>query len=182
MKKIISSITVSLLLISSANAQNTTYLSLKYANGSGTETLDYSTGYSREGKFDMSEISLGVGLQSKSNKIELNYNVMNTDGYDFKSYGIDYIKSINNLSFDIGKLKIKPELDMGLKYYKEIHNSNGIGIKLGIGVSSEISKAFEVGVGYEYQYVAWENFEGYYTNIDISDSIFDFKLFGRFKF
>jgi len=182
MKKIISSIAVTLLLISSANAQKSTYISLKYAKGSGTETQDYSTGFSTKTKFDMSEKSLGIGLESKSNKIELNYNVMNTDGYDLKSYGIEYIKSINNLSFNTKKLKIKPELNMGLKYYKEVHNTNGIGIKLGVGVSTEISKAFEVGVGYEYQYVAWETMEGYYVDIDTDDSMFNFKLFGRFKF
>ena len=158
------------------------YVSLKYTNGSGTETQDYSTGYSREGKFDLSEKSLGVGFQSNSNKIELNYNIMDTDLYDLKSYGIDYIKSIDKLSFDAGKFKIKPEFDIGLKYYKEVNDRSGMGIKLGVGLATELSKNFELGIGYEYQYIKWETLDGYYTDIDTSASLFDFMIFGRVKF
>jgi len=182
MKKIISLMAFSLLFANNANAEANTYVSLKYGNGSGTETIDYTIG-SRKGDFDMSEISLGIGfITSEDNRIEINYNTMDTDGYDFKSYGLDYIKSLNSLSFDLGKVKVKPEVDVGLKYYSEIHNRNALGAKLGLGVVGEVSESFEMGLGYEYRYIKWESVSGYYGDIDISDEIFDFTLFGRFKF
>jgi len=182
MRKIIGSMAISLLLTSNANAKTNTYVSLKYANGSGTETIDYA-GRTKEATFDMSEVSLGIGLVlAENNHIELNYNTMNTDGYDLESYGFDYIRSIESLSFNLGEIKAKPELGIGLKYYTEVDDRSGLGLNLGLGVSAEVFKNFELGVGYEYQNVQWESKSGYFGNADTSDEMFDFTLFGRFKF
>jgi opacity protein-like surface antigen len=87
-----------------------------------------------------------------------------------------------NRYVDAGKFKIKPEFDIGLKYYKEINDRSGIGMKFGVGLSTELSKKIELGIGYKYQYIKWETLDRYYSHIDTSASLFDFTLFGRFKF
>jgi hypothetical protein len=182
MKKVISLLALSILFTNNINAETNTYISLKYANGSGTETIEYP-GATLKGDFDMSEISLGVGfILAEDNHIELNYNTMDTDAHDLKSFGIDYIKSLSRASFEVGKIKLKPEFDAGLKYYDKVNDRNGIGIRLGLGISAEISTNFELGLGYEYQYIQWESKSTYYGDIDASDKIFDLALFGRFRF
>jgi len=182
MKKIISLMALSILFTNNVSAETNTYVSLKYANGSGTETIEYP-GATLKSNFDMSEISLGIGLiLAEDNHIELNYNTMDTDANDAKSFGIDYIKSLSRASFEVGKIKLKPEFDAGLKYYDKVNNTNGIGIRLGLGISAEVSTNFELGLGYEYQYIQWESKSTYYGDIDASDTMSDLALFGRFKF
>ncbi len=190
MTKIMSSIAVITLLLNYANADETTksfYGSLKYSNGSGKETYDFSNGGEFTENFDMSEISLGLGyILSDNSRVEFNYNTMDSGGgNDLKSFGLGYILRLNNTSFDAGSMKVTPEIGGALRYYN--NNVDGIdrtalGVKLDLGLSLDVTTALEVGIGYEFQYISWEDVESYYGTESTSDVINGFKLFTRYKF